>query len=71
MPEVPVTIAVLPLEVTGDSESLARGFTEDLANALIGVPWLRVKSRGGASNYSGRTDIAPERSATRLVRATC
>jgi len=56
----PVTIAVLPLDVTGDSaQGLAKAFTDDLANALIRVQWLSVKSRGGASNYSGRTNIAP------------
>jgi serine/threonine-protein kinase len=54
----PVTVAVLPLEVEGDSaQSLAVGFSEDLANALVGKPWLLVKSRGGARNYRGQGDI--------------
>ena len=54
----PVTLAVLPLEVTGDAaQDLARGLSEDLANALVGKRWLRVKSRGGAANYRGQGDI--------------
>ena len=50
----PVSITVLPLQVTGDSaQALAEGFTEDLANVLVRVPWLKVMSRGGANNYRG------------------
>src|SRR5262245_40092484 len=53
----PVTLAVLPLEVTGDSGSVAAGFSEDLISALARKPWLLVKSRGGARNYRGLGDI--------------
>ena len=55
----PVSLAVLPLEVAGDSaQDLAVGFSEDLASALVRKPWLLVKSRGGARNYyRGQGDI--------------
>ena len=54
----PVALAVLPLEVTGDStQALAAGFSDDLASALVHRPWLLVKSRGGARNYRGQGDI--------------
>jgi len=54
----PVSLAVLPLEVTGDSaQDLAAVFGEDLATALVRKPWLAVKSRGGANKYRGQGDI--------------
>ena len=54
----PVSLAVLPLEVTGDSaQDLAAVFGEDLATALVRKPWLAVKSRGGARKYRGQGDI--------------
>jgi TolB-like protein/Flp pilus assembly protein TadD len=50
----PVSIAVLPLRGTGDTTpGLEVGLTEDLATALVRVPWLRVMSRSGAANYRG------------------
>jgi len=56
----PVTIAVLPLEVTGDlAQAEAAGFSEDLASALVGKQWLTVRSRVGAQNYRGQGDIDP------------
>jgi eukaryotic-like serine/threonine-protein kinase len=54
----PVSIGVLPLEVTGDAaQDLAEGFTEDLATSLVRTPWLAVPSRSGARNYSGRDAV--------------
>ena len=52
-----MTVAVLPIaNVGGDSAQsiLAEGFSEDLATALVRVPWVRVMSRQGASNYTGK-----------------
>jgi eukaryotic-like serine/threonine-protein kinase len=54
----PVSIAVLPLEIAGDSaQPLAVGFSDDLASALVGKRWLLVKSRTGARTYLGQGDI--------------
>lgn len=58
----PMTVAVLPLQsVGGDSGQaiVAEGFSDDLATALVRVPWVRVMSRQGAANYSGKRDIDP------------
>ena len=56
----PVTIAVLPLEVIGDSaQPVGGGFGQDLATELVRFRWLLVKSRGGAVNYRGRGDLDP------------
>ncbi len=47
-----VAVAVLPLNHTGGDStqgSLAKGFADEIASGLVGVPWLRVMSRGGAS----------------------
>ncbi|MEO7361730.1 MAG: protein kinase, partial [Gemmatimonadaceae bacterium] len=49
-----VAVAVLPLNhAGGDSTqaSLAKGFGDEIASGLVGVPWLRVMSRGGASGF--------------------
>ena len=56
-----VTVAVLPLRsVGGDSSqtTLAEGFSDNLAVALVRVPWIRVMSRQGAGTYvwNGETD---------------
>jgi serine/threonine-protein kinase len=55
----PVTITVLPLQVKGDSLSVAEPFSDNLAMALSKFGWLTVKSRFGAGKYGGRGDIAP------------
>jgi len=58
----PVTVAILPLlSVGGDSSQLfqAEGFSDDIATALVRVPWIRVMSRQGAVNYSGKREIDP------------
>jgi TolB-like protein/tetratricopeptide (TPR) repeat protein len=60
--EGPVTVAVLPIaNVGGDSAQaiFAEGLSDDLATALVRLPWVRVRSRQGASNYSGKGDIDP------------
>lgn len=59
----PVTVAVLPIRSTGGDSSqalLAEGFGDDIATALVTVPWVRVMSRRGVENYGGRTDIDPK-----------
>ena len=52
------TVAVLPLRsLGGDSlhgEDLANGLSDEIAAALVKVPGIRVKSRGGAYRYRGR-----------------
>jgi len=56
----PVPIALVTLQVTGDSaQALAAGFSDDLTTALVRKPWLKVMSRGGARNYLGRGEIDP------------
>jgi serine/threonine-protein kinase len=58
--EGPVTVAVLPLSsVGGDSTQtiLAEGFSDELATALVRVPWVRVMSRQGVNNYSGNGEF--------------
>jgi serine/threonine-protein kinase len=60
--EGPVTVAVLPLLSTGGDSAqtiLAEGFSDELATALVRVPWVRVMSRQGANNYSGKANIDP------------
>jgi TolB-like protein/Tfp pilus assembly protein PilF len=49
-----VAVAVLPLRHSGGDPtqaSLAEGFTDEIATALVEVPWLRVMSRGGAGGF--------------------
>ena len=67
----PVSLAVLPLEVAGDSaQDLAVVFSEDLASALVRKPWLAMKSRGGARNvYHGQGEIEVQE-ACRLLRVS-
>jgi serine/threonine-protein kinase len=52
------TIAVLPLRsLGGDSlqgQDLASGLSDEIAAALVKVPGVRVKSRGGVSGFRGR-----------------
>ncbi len=57
-----VTITVLPFSsVGGDSlQPLAAGFSDDIATALVRVPWVRVISREGAGNYRGQRDFVPQ-----------
>jgi TolB-like protein/Flp pilus assembly protein TadD len=57
-----VTVAVMPLQnVSGDSSAakLAEGFSDNVANALVRLPWLRVMSRQGAGTYSGSAEANP------------
>jgi TolB-like protein/tetratricopeptide (TPR) repeat protein len=60
--EGPVTLAVLPL-LSGGGDStqtiLAEGFSDELATALVRVPWVRVMSRQGVNNYTGKADVDP------------
>ncbi|MEP7384285.1 MAG: protein kinase, partial [Gemmatimonadota bacterium] len=56
----PVTVAVLPIaSESGDSTqvALAQGFSDDVATALVRIPWLRVMSRQGTANYIGKAAI--------------
>ena len=56
----PVTVAVLPLRSIGGDSTHALfvdGLGDEIASALVKMPWLRVMSRRGVSNYRGRTDI--------------
>jgi serine/threonine-protein kinase len=56
----PVPVTVLPLNsIGGDSSQvfLAQGFSDEIATALVKVPWIRVVSRGGAGNYRGQSEI--------------
>jgi serine/threonine-protein kinase len=57
------TIAVLPLRsLGGDSlhgEDLATGLSDEIAAALVKVPGIRVKSRGGVSRFRGR-EVDPQ-----------
>ncbi len=56
----PVTIAVLPLRSVGSDSTqalLAEGLSGEIATALVKVPWVRVMSRSGVSNYRGQRDI--------------
>ncbi len=58
----PVTLAVLPIRSTGGDSSqvlLAEGFGDDIATALVTVPWVRVMSRRGAENYGATDDVDP------------
>jgi serine/threonine-protein kinase len=58
-----VTVAVLPFRsFGGDSlqHLVAEAFGDDIATALVKVPWVRVKSRGGAGSYREQRDIMPE-----------
>jgi serine/threonine-protein kinase len=58
----PVTVAVLPLLSSGTDSvqaTLAEGLSDELATALVGIPWVRVMSRRGAENFRGKTDIDP------------
>jgi serine/threonine-protein kinase len=65
----PVTVAILPLRsVGGDSSQLleSEGFSDDIATALVQVPWIRVMSRQGAANYGGQRDIDPRAAGSAL-----
>jgi eukaryotic-like serine/threonine-protein kinase len=56
----PVTVAVLPLgSQGGDSVQalVADGFSDDIADALVKFPWVRLVSRKGAGNYRGQRDL--------------
>jgi serine/threonine-protein kinase len=58
----PVTLAVLPIRSTGGDSAqalLAEGFGDDIAMALVNVPWVRVMSRQGAANYGGQSVVDP------------
>lgn len=57
-----VTVAVLPLESDGGDSSqitLAEGFSDNIAVALVRVPWIRVMSRQGAGTYGRNGDVDP------------
>jgi serine/threonine-protein kinase len=57
-----VTVAVLPLQSTAADSSQARlaaGFGDNLAVALVRIPWLRVMSRQGAATYLSNETIDP------------
>ena len=59
-----LTVSVLPLtSVGGDSvqRELGEGLSDEVAVALNRVPGVRVKSRGGVSNYRGQRDINPQK----------
>ena len=56
----PATIAVLPFQMAGGDSThavFAEGLGDEIASALVKVPWVRVMSRRGASNYRGQRDI--------------
>ncbi|MEO8480497.1 MAG: serine/threonine-protein kinase, partial [Gemmatimonadota bacterium] len=58
----PVTLAVLPIRSTGGDSGqvlLAEGFGDDIATAMVTVPWVRVMSRRGVENYGGQADVDP------------
>jgi len=41
------------------TQAQAEGFSDDIATALVRAPWIRVMSRQGAVNYSGKREIDP------------
>lgn len=56
------TVAVMPLEnVGGDSSQtrIAEGFSDNVAIALVKLPWVRVMSRQGAGTYDGSAEADP------------
>jgi eukaryotic-like serine/threonine-protein kinase len=56
----PATIAVLPfVSAGGDSTHalFAEGLGDEIASALVKVPWVRIMSRRGVTNYRGQRDI--------------
>ncbi len=59
-PTTPATIAVLPFySMGGDSTHavFADGLSDEIASALVKVPWVRIMSRRGVTNYRGQRDI--------------
>jgi TolB-like protein/tetratricopeptide (TPR) repeat protein/tRNA A-37 threonylcarbamoyl transferase component Bud32 len=56
----PATIAVLPFKSVGGDSTHAlftEGLADEIASALVKVPWVRIMSRRGVSNYRGQRDI--------------
>ncbi len=60
-PGGPVTVSVMLFgSVGGDSTqaNLAEGFSDEIATALQRVPWIRVMSQWGVSNYRGQGNVS-------------
>ena len=60
VPTGPATVAVLPFtSIGGDSAHtmVAEGLAGEIASELVKVPWVRIMSRRGVSNYAGQHDL--------------
>ena len=61
----PVTLAVLPLDPRGVTDStmidMADALSDEVATSLVGVPGVRIMSRSTVSRYRGVRAIVPQR----------